>query len=110
MTVAVDALDCNALLIGQKDGYMAMVNIKSGYKVFTSMMAYADSPVNKTVPIINLFGMDKGIFTVGDDGCMCVWSWKKPDRGSSSRGRGRGRGRGGRGKGKDSQGDQGREW
>ena len=84
-----------------------MVNIDRGLKTFTSMMAYSDSPVNKTLPIFGLFGMDSGIFTVGDDGCISVWSWKKPERSGFNK-RGRGRGRGGRGKG--GQGDQGKEW
>lgn len=91
---------------------MDMYNINHSFKQFTSMMAYVDSPVRKAISYAGLFGIDKGLLTVGDDGCISVWMWKVPQkssggkgRGGFSRGRGGYRGRGGRGG--SGQGDQG---
>lgn len=98
-----------------------MYNINHGFKFFTSMMAYADSPVHKAISLENLSGIDKGIITVGNDGGISVWQWKKPhkaggfnkggfSRGGGSRGGYRGGRGGGRGFGRGSggQGAQGR--
>jgi hypothetical protein len=68
LCVSQDALGCDVLLVGQKDGYMDMYNISSGFKRFTQMMAYANSPVNKAVTYMDMFGLGKGMLTVGNDG------------------------------------------
>ena len=81
-----------------------MYNITNGFKQFTSMMAYDMSPVTQIISFIGNFGIESGIITVGVDGCICVWAWKKPVK---SGGRGRGRGRG-KGRYFGGQGDQGR--
>jgi len=114
MLVSQDALGCDCLLVGTKNGYMDMFNISQNFKQFTYMMAYSDAPVNKAISYMNMFGIDKGMLTVGNDGCISVWEWKKPVKsgfGGGGRGRGghRGRGRGGHGRG-HFQGGQGREF
>jgi hypothetical protein len=116
MTVSEDALGCECLVVATKNGYMDLFNISKGFKQFTYVMAYADNPVYKVLTYMGLFGIDKGMITVGNDGCISVWQWKKPNntganRGGKSRGRGgyrgRGGGRGGQGRG-ETQGGQGR--
>lgn len=68
MCISQDALGCDVLLVGQTHGYMDMFNITSGFKPFTQMMAYADSPVNKAVTYMEMFGLEKGMLSVGNDG------------------------------------------
>ena len=94
-----------------------MFNISHGFKQFTSAMAYVDAPVNKVISFTDTLGIEKGMFSVGDDGCISVWQWQPPkkkdfksdwdSRGRGSRGGYRGRGRGSRG-GHNFQGTQGR--
>jgi len=97
-------------MVGMESGQVEMYNIEKGFKQFTTMMAYADGSVNQIVPLINVFGITSGAMTVGIDGCVSIWTWKKPQfpgsRGGRG-GRGRGRGRGFKDR-DDGQGGQGR--
>ena len=56
------------------------------------MIAYVDSPVYKAISFANLFGLEKGMLTVGEDGCIAVWQWKKPQKSTFNKGPRGGRG------------------
>lgn len=113
MIVSQDALTCDCLVVAGDKGEIGLFNISKGFKQFTTILAYIDEPVHKAISYSNLFGLDRGMMTVGNDGCISVWQWKKPNKQDSgkynwrgTRGRGGSRG-GGRGRG-GFQGMQGR--
>jgi len=80
VVISTDALSCDCLVVGTQTGYMEMFNISHGFKMFTSAMAYCDAPVNKTATLFDALSIDRGMLTVGNDGCISVWQWQKPKK------------------------------
>lgn len=68
MLVSQDAIGCDCLVVCTSSGFMDLYNISHGFKQFTSVMAYADMPVNKAIPYVNFGPLDKGIVSISNDG------------------------------------------